>query len=199
VPGVHAHAHDDAESGALHETASGEEAISLADIDRALEASEGLAESTGVLPVRAWRDALTLALESLTYARTVLAGDVTVLRHALATEGPDDQAVVDELPAILATDTWSEGRESADDPSRPTGLDPSVFARSDLLLSVHRDMARTDLSSPKAVVRSLRSLEEQLVAVTARERAVALRLQEIRAAIVRQYKDGVVPTPNWPG
>ena len=158
-----------------------------------------MAESTGASPVRAWRDALTLALESLRYAHTILAADVKILRHAMATEGPDDQAVVDELPAIVTTGTWSEERPSTDDPPPATELDPSVFVRSDPLLSAHQEMARTDLSSPGAVARTLQALEEQLVAVTERETAVGHRLRQIRATIVRQYKDGAVPTSNWPG
>ena len=202
MPGVHAHAHDDTESSRSTETPAREHPISFADIDRVLEASAGVAESTGASPVRTWRDALTLALESLRYARTILAADVKILRHAMATEGPDDQAVVDDLPAIVTTGTWSEGTASTDetdDPPPGSELDPSVFVRSDPLLSAHREMARTDLSSPGSVSRTLQLLEEQLVAVTEREAAVGHRLRQIRAAIVRQYEDGAVPTSNWPG
>jgi hypothetical protein len=200
VPGVHAHAHDDdTESSRSSETPARERPISVADIDRLLEASAGAAESTGASPVRAWRDALTLALESLRYARTILAADVKILRHAMATEGPDDQAVVDDLPAIVTTGTWTEERASTDDPPPGAELDPSVFVRSDPLLSAHQEMARTDLSSPGSVARTLQALEEQLVAVTEREAAVGDRLRQIRATIVRQYEDGAVPSSNWPG
>ena len=202
MPGVHAHAHDDdddTESNGSIETPARERPISFADIDRVLEASAAVADSTGASPVRAWRDDLTLALESLRYARTILAADVKILRHAMATEGPDDQAVVDDLPAIVTTGTWSEERASTDDPPPDAELDPSVFVRSDPLLSAHQEMARTDLSSPGAVARTLQTLEEQLVAVTERETSVGHRLRQIRATIVRQYKDGAVPTSNWPG
>ncbi len=200
MPGVHAHAHeDDTESNGSTETPARERPISFGDIDRVLEASAGVADSAGASPVRAWRDALTLALESLRYARTILATDVKILRHAMATEGPDDQAVVDDLPAIVTAGALSEERPSTDDPAPGTELDPSVFVRSDPLLSAHQEMARTDLSSPGAVARTLQTLEEQLVAVTERETAVGHRLAQIRATIVRQYKDGAVPTSNWPG
>ncbi len=66
-------------------------------------------------------------------------------------------------------------------------------------MSAHQEMARTDLSSPEDVARTLGALQEQLVAITERETAVEGRLRQIRATIVRQYKDGVIPTTNWPG
>ena len=156
MPSVHAHAHDDdTGSSNTSETPAGERPISLADIDRVLQESAGVAESTGVSPVRAWRDALTLALESLGYARVILAADVGILRHSMATEGPDDQSVVDDLPSIVTAVTWGEEWSSTEDPPPGAELDLSVVARSDPLLSAHREMARTDLSSPEDVARTM--------------------------------------------
>ncbi len=117
----HAHAHDDdARSSAAADVLARQRPISFADIDRVLEESAEVVESTGPAPVRAWRDGLTLALESLGYARAVLAADVGILRHCLATEGPDDQTLVDDLPAVVTTGTWGEGWSAPDDHSTPT-------------------------------------------------------------------------------
>lgn len=201
MPSAHAHAHDDddARSSAAAEVLARQRPISFAAIDRVLEESAEVVESTGPAPVRAWRDGLTLALEALGYARAVLAADVGILRHCLATEGPDDQTLVDDLPAVVTTGTWGEGWSAPDDHSADAELDPTIFVRSDPLMSAHQEMARTDLSSPEDVVRTLGALQEQLVAITERETAVERRLRQIRATIVRQYKDGVIPTKNWPG
>ncbi len=43
--------------------------ILLADIDQILEDSAGVEHAGRAAPIRVWRDELTLALESLTYAR----------------------------------------------------------------------------------------------------------------------------------
>ena len=56
-----------------------------------------------------------------------------------------------------------------------------------------------DLSSPSEVTRALREVEEQLTGISERHGAVELRLQEIRAAIIRRYRDGGVTTREWLG
>ena len=80
--------------------------IRLTDIDRVLEASAALnaAETQADDPaaVRTWRRELTVALESLSYARSVLAGDVGILRHCLENESLDPETLVDELPRLVA-------------------------------------------------------------------------------------------------
>ncbi len=60
-------------------------------------------------------------------------------------------------------------------------------------------MARVDLSSAEDARRVLSVLEEQVAALTLRQEAVETRLEEIRAAIVRQYEEGVIPSSSWPG
>ena len=60
-------------------------------------------------------------------------------------------------------------------------------------------MAHTDLSSPEEVERALRELEAQLAELTERQNAVEVRLQQIRASIVRQYQEGAVRTRDWLG
>ena len=47
-----------------------------------------------------------------------------------------------------------------------------------------------DLTSAFDVRGSLVVIEEQLAALTERQQAVEARLQEIRAAVIRQYQDG---------
>ena len=45
-------------------------------------------------------------LESLAYARVVLSGDVAILHHCPATRS-DEQSLVAELPAVMATHRWA--------------------------------------------------------------------------------------------
>ena len=66
-------------------------------------------------------------------------------------------------------------------------------------MAAHQEMAHADLSSREEVTRVLGELEAQLNDLAQRQEAVEIRLQEIRAAIVRQYKDGRVPARDWLG
>jgi hypothetical protein len=199
LPSAHAHLPDEGTDDAPGEPPL-DRPILLVDIDQILEDSAGVERAGRGAPIRVWRDELTLALESLTYAREVLASDVEILRHCLATPGSDAKTVVDELPKVMTSSRPEESgssshREAEDHP----GPDPGVFVRSDQLMSAHLEMARVDLSSPEDVSRVLGKLEEQLAGLTERHDAVGVRLHEIRAAIVRQYQEGAVPTRDWPG
>ncbi len=78
-------------------------------------------------------------------------------------------------------------------------MDGEIFVRSDWLMAAHQEMAHADLSSRDEVTRVLGELEAQLNDLAQRHEAVEVRLQEIRAAIVRQYKDGRVPARDWLG
>jgi hypothetical protein len=173
--------------------------IALADIDRALRESAGVADAGSKSPVRAWRDELAVALESLTYARAVLSADVGTLRH-LQSGGPvAGGSVVDELSQAMSSRPWVQGWSAASRSGNPTPVDWQIFARSDVLMSTHAEMARVDLSSPDEVARVMGDIEAQLAELTLRQEAVGGRLHEIRAAIVRQYREGAVTVEDWLG
>jgi hypothetical protein len=177
-----------------------ESPILLTDIDQVLEESAHVERARASDPIRAWRDDLKVALDSLAYARGVLAADVGILRHCLA--APHPQAVVDDLPSAMTTRSWGDGwsapAEGEPDPTR-TRVDGEIFMRADGLMAAHQEMAHADLSSREEVTRVLGELEAQLNDLAQRQEAVEIRLQEIRAAIVHQYKDGRVPARDWLG
>jgi hypothetical protein len=173
--------------------------IFLADIDRVLADSADVDRATAVAPVRAWRDDLTVALESLAYARAVLAADVNILRHCLRRPDAD---VVDVLPSAMSGRHWHDLPETpASEMPQALGarIDWDVCARSDELLSAHQEMATADLSSVEEVIRVLGEVEAQLTGLADRQHAVERRLQQVRSAIVRQYERGEVPTRDWLG
>ncbi len=190
---VHAHVPEQDQT----DLSNDESPILLADIDRVLEVSARIEHAHATAPIRAWRDDLTVALESLAYARSVLAADVGILRHCLTS--PDQQAVVDDLPAVMSARSWGDGWSEPNEDEGHAGVDCDVFARSDRLMSTHQEMATADLSSHAEVTRVLADLEAQLTDLAQRQEAVENRLQQIRAAIVRQYKDGEVPVRDWLG
>jgi hypothetical protein len=199
VPSAHAHLPDDEtghrEAGA---TPDEERPILLEEIDAALLESAAVADAHRAASIRAWRDSFTRVLETLSYARGVLADDVSILRHRLASASPSGKEMVDDLPGALTARSWGEGWSAPDD-SATGELDPAIFVRSDDLLAVHAEMASVDLTSVEDVRRVLGVLEEQVAALTTRQEAVEARLREIRAAILRQYEEGAFPTSNRPG
>lgn len=167
--------------------------ILLVDIDRLLETSADVELLGRSGPIRTWRDALTVVLELLTYARTILDADVAILRALPYGAGRGGAGLVDVLPPILAgeseADDWSEPDWGADDME----LDANFFTWSEELTSAHRAMARTDLSSPTDVATTLAAVEEQLRALTERQVAIEARLHRIRRAIVRAYQEEAAP------
>jgi hypothetical protein len=196
VPTVPAHAerrHDEVTGAAA------DRPILLSDIDRVLSDSAEVARANAAAPIRAWHSELTEALESLAYARSVLAADVGILRHTLAAEITDTGAVTERLPAVLSGASWGRDWSAPELTAWPTSEDFSVCARSDQLLTAHEEMARTDLTSPTDVARALGELEHQLADLTARQVAVEARLREVRRSIVRQYRDGTAPVDDWLG
>ena len=199
MPSAQAPVPDDDAGRAARGGPDDEQPILLDDVDRVLQESAGAADAHGASPVRAWRDTLRRSLEALIYARSVLADDVAILRHRLATDVPSGKEVVDDLPDVLAGRSWGEGWSAPQSPASGADLDPGVFARADALVAVHSEMAAVDLTSPEDVRRVLALLEAQLGALVSREEAVQARLEEIRAAILRQYEEGVIPSQNWPG
>ncbi len=200
MPGAHAHAHEDDQSGAGGASPE-ERPILLADIDRVLGESAVVERLRGRPPIRVWRDELTLARESLAYAREILAADVAILRRCLAgNEAADLQAVVGELPTVVAAHPWGEGWSGPREIEDLGEIDLGVFARSDRLVAAHEKMASADLSSPEDLSRLLAEFEAQLTELTERQQAVERRLQQIRAAIVLQYQEGGIPAVrDWLG
>jgi hypothetical protein len=75
---------------------------------------------------------------------------------------------------------------------------PEAFERADALVSAHEHMASIDLADSGGVERVLEDVETQLAEVSVRVDAVETRLADIRAAIIRQYREGTVPpAESW--
>jgi hypothetical protein len=208
VPSVQAHTHghdagwDGGAEGSM-DTRS-RDPILLADIDRALDDSARVGNGDPDAPVRAWRDTMAVALESLAYARAVLSADVGILRHRLSAPPGDrlsltGDRLAGELSDAMSSRQWGHGWAPPSGTDAPALVDWGVFARSDQLMSTHDEMARIDLSSRADVSRVIGGMESQLADLSLRQEAVEGRLREIRAAIVRQYERGGVTTEDPPG
>ena len=188
VSGASSHAQDN-EGRGVADLSQLARPLNLIDIGRALGGSAHV-ERLGDIPIRAWRDDLGIIRDSLSYARTVLAADLTILTQTTSPETSQLQQVVDDLPGVLTKnsgeDEWPGPRDGGDDPD----IDVDLFLRTDHLLAAHREMARVDLSSPVATAGVRTRIEDQLALLTERQAAVEARLQQIRAVIIRRYREG---------
>jgi len=162
--------------------------LHLADVDDVLLESARAAR-TPTAPVRAWRDDLTEALGVLSYAETVLTGDAALLRHCLATGPLDHKEVLDRLARAVSS---GEGPAAVVD----LGGDEAVFARAAGLLVLHERMATVSLTRAESMRRLLEDIESQLREISARRLQLEARLDAIRAAVIREYREGIVPTPE---
>ena len=169
--------------------------IDLVDTGRVLGESAKV-ERLGDIPVRAWRDDLTVIRDSLSYARAVLAADVAILTESGLSTTTETQHVVADLPGLLAAVAPDSQWPAQDVVDPDPDIDEALFVRTDHLLAAHREMARVDLTSPAARTRTLESVEEQLAMLTERQAAVEARLQQIRAVIFRRYRDAAAPAHN---
>jgi hypothetical protein len=174
--------------------------IDLIDIARALGGSSNIERLDGTA-IRAWRDELTLIRDSLSYAEAILAADVAILSQSRPEGAVAVPETVDEHPSRLSSgpsaDQWS-AEELEDLGDLEVAFDEGLFARSDQLLWAHREMARVDLSSAAATARALAVVEEQLAILTERLAAVEARLQQIRAVIIRRYRQTMAPARDLP-
>lgn len=196
MPSTDAHADGEGEA----ELSPGDRPIDLIDIARALGESSNI-ERLGGAAIRAWRDELTLIRDSLSYALTILAADVAILSHPTSEAAAGAGSDVDDLPRRLASspseDQWSPDR-LGDLDDLEVAFDETLFARTDQLLRAHREMARVDLSSAAATAGALALVEEQLAILTERHAAVDARLQQIRAVIIRRYRQAAAPARDKP-
>jgi hypothetical protein len=164
--------------------------INLVDIGRVLGES-AKAERLGDIPIRAWREDLTVIRDSLSYARAILAADVAVLTEPASLSPAEPQEIIDGLPGVLTAPPPEPQWPETDLLGLDADIDEGLFVRTDHLLAPHQEMARLDLASPPTRGRVLELIEEQLALLTERQAAVEARLQQIRSVIFRRYREGV--------
>jgi hypothetical protein len=200
VPAADTEAGDDGPDRSLQDRP-----LTLAGIDRLLEESAEVERPGSDAPIRAWRDDLTFVLEALTYARTILSADVALLRHARDLSGADGNVgtggpSVDDLPGVLAPASGEHPEPTAAQSGEfvEPEITADLFTRTDQLLRAHDEMAEVDLTSPFDVAGSLGVVEADLQALTDRQDHVEARLQEIRAAVIRDYQEGAEAARDQP-
>jgi hypothetical protein len=196
VPSVEARAQDDDDD--RDDVAAGDRPIDLVDIARALGESANLERLGQRAPIRAWRDHLTLIRDSLSYAIDVLTADVAVLSRPSSEQTAEVLNAVPEPQGERASGPGEGPWPPLDLEDFDVVIDEGLFARTDQLLTAHREMALVDLSSASATADVLALVQEHLAILTERHAAVDARLQQIRAVIIRHYRQAATPIRDVP-
>jgi hypothetical protein len=172
--------------------------VVLSDVDELLGTTSSLEVSTPVQRLRSWRDEFAHIAVLLSYARHVLSVDVEVLQSIDEDPGRDLQALVNDLPRLLATASIGGGWSlSPDALTTMRSANQALEGEADALLSVHSRLALIDLHSHEEVARTVNELKAQMGVVTDHLQSVENRLREIRALLVEQYKSGAANADDW--
>ena len=105
----------------------------------------------------------------LSVPRHVLSVDIGVLRSIADDPGDDLDAVIEDLPRLLATASIGGGWSLSPDATTTMGSAGRVQAgEADALMSAHSQVAQVEFRSPEAVGRLIGELEVQLAVATDR-------------------------------
>jgi hypothetical protein len=173
-------------------------AVTVEDVDRLLESTAVVGPDVPVGRIRAWRDELAHVAVLLAYARHVLSVDVRVLQDAVQVPGTSFAAVVDSLPETLAAASLGGGWSlSPDAPATMSSAERLVEGEADELLSLHKTLARADISTPADLAPLVADLEAELAAVTQRWEEAEARLRKLQSQLVTKYKTKQASVDDW--
>lgn len=172
--------------------------VTLLDVDELLDATSSADATVSTDQIRKWRDDLAHVAVLLSYARNVLSVDVGVLESIKDDPERDVQAVVNDLPRILATASIGGGWSLSPDSTATMGsAGRALEGEADELLSSHSEIANLDFHSNQAVEAAIDELSAQLGMVDQRRDQVEKRLRDLRGVLVEKYKNGQADFDDW--
>lgn len=172
--------------------------VTLEYVDQLLDTTSAVGTDTPAVRIRAWRDELAHVAVLLSYARHVLSVDLGVLRSAAGRAEGGFQAVVDELPGLLAAASIGGGWSlSPDAPATMAPAEQVLEGEADGLLAAHGELARVDISSPADIMTLIEEFEDEMSQVTERWELAEARLRELQARLVTMYKTGEASVDDW--
>jgi len=172
--------------------------VTLEYVDQLLDSTSAVGTDTRAAQIRAWRDELAHVAVLLSYARHVLSVDLGVLRSAAGRVDANFQAVVDELPKLLAAASIGGGWSlSPDAPATMAPAEQVLEGEADGLLAAHGELASLDISSRADIVALIGQFEDEMSQVTARWERAEARVRDLQAALVAMYKSGEASVDDW--
>jgi hypothetical protein len=154
--------------------------------------SKSLDEAAPPALLRQRRTALTLPWACVSFAEEVLALDLAVLNRRGQSDEDHLNAIIDDLPDLLA------GR--VNDPWLLPIDTPDLFtstADTDGLLDLHREMASSDIDDPD-VARALSvRMNGQRRELIERKNRLEREIDQIQEILLRQYATGTASIDDW--
>jgi hypothetical protein len=168
---------------------------SLDELDGVLNRTYGVNDSVPPTLLRQRRTALTPTWNCVSYAVEVLSLDLEVLDRQEQADEDHLQAIVDDLPDLLAghwdDNAWFFSIDTADS--------IAVAADTSGLLDLHLEMASSDLDDPNVARSLLVRMNAQRSALIERKNRLEEEIEQIQEVLVRQYATGTASTDDWLG
>ena len=166
---------------------------SLDELERGPDQADLTADSAPPAILRHRRTALARISARLSYAAEVLALDLEILNCHKGSEEDWLQAIVDDLPEILAESWYSSTCSLWVDTSVVT----AATAETDGLLDLHHEMVRSDLADTRIARSLLVRMEVRRGALIERNGELKKEINDIRASLLRLYAAGIASTDDW--
>jgi hypothetical protein len=172
---------------------------SLEEIDLVLAETQPVDDSLPTDTLRQWRSSLVRTSVFVSYAIGVISLDIKALANSLASPSEDVlQSLVDDLPALLATEWVGGGWSLSPDASTSVAAAAELaMNESQGLLGLHGQMALSDLGDPNVVHELLIEMGNQRQALIERRSELEGRIRSIQEVVQRQYASGATSIDDW--
>ncbi len=142
--------------------------------------------------LRQTRTALTSTWGRVSFAVEVLALDLAVLNGQMRSDEDHLQAIIDNLPGLIA------GRWDTDGWLLPIDT-PDLFAAADAdgLLDLHRELACSDIDNPHVAHALSVRMTGQRSDLLERKNRLEMVINQIREILLLQYSTGAASTDDW--
>lgn len=168
-------------------------------IDDLLQRTSTVDESISPATLREWRTNLVRVSVTVSYAIGVLSVDCEYLERCRQAPGDEVlQDLVDNLSQMLASSWVGGGWSLSPDASASVwAAEQLVTNESNVLLTLHTELATSDLGDPQRVADLLVRIRDFHDELTERRSRLEARIRSIQSAMLRHYKNGTASTSDW--
>jgi hypothetical protein len=143
--------------------------------------------------LRQQRTALTSTQNRVSYAIEVLTVDLEALNRHTRSDHDHLQAIIDDMPDLLASG-WDNGGWSF---SVDTSGLIAAAADADGLLDLHHELVSSDLDDPDVARSLLARMKVQRGALIKRKNRLDREIKQTQEILLRQYVTGIASVDDW--
>jgi hypothetical protein len=166
---------------------------SLNEADEELNRVPSVNSSVPPSVLRQRRTALTATWNFLCYVIDALALDLEILNRYAQCEEDPLQAIIEDLPDLLAAGwdnrTWALSIDTSEVIAAVVDADRS--------LDLHQELVSSDLDDPNVGLSLLVRMTVQRSALMERKIRLEMDIKQIQGILVHQYAAGVASTDDW--